>query len=976
MPGSFYVSDYGAVGNGIADDTAEIQAAIDAAYAAGGGTVYLGAGTYKVSGTSDKSDGALRLLDNVTLQGAGMGVTIIKVQDGNPYNLTGIVRTPFNEITHDVAMYDLTLDGNRANNTMKIDGFYTGVAPGSTRQDYNITVDRVEVKNCSGYGFDPHEQTLNLRIANSVAHHNGLDGFVADFLVNSVYENNLAYANDRHGFNVTTSTGGLQLLNNIARDNGSAGLVIQRGSENIPVPHDITIQGGSYYNNAREGIFVKMADDITITGVNVYGNQRQGIRLDGADNVLITSSSIGNNSQAGVSLYDEIRINRYNDSAGSSGLIFDSTGIRIENSTIYSNLAIKARYGIYEALDVAGYNSLIGNTISGQLSGPTYFAPQLVTPAVNQTGTAGTAFSYQLAANTFFDADQANPTLSATLASGAALPSWLTFNPSTRQFSGNPPADSTLQIVVKATDAQGLSSTTTFNLVVGAGSSGDIVGTSGADTLTGTSGPDNIFGLGGNDTLSGAGGADTLDGGSGSDTMHGGGGDDIYYVNTSTDLVIEAAGGGTDTIRSTNSRTLDANVENGELLGTGAINSTGNALANTLTGNSGVNILTGNAGDDRLFGGAGNDTLKGGTGNDTLDGEAGADRMEGGDGNDLFTVDNTGDTIVEYVNAGAGGVDTVRSTVSFTLASNVENLTLLGTSNINATGNTAANILTGNGGSNILDGGAGVDNLQGGLGNDRLIGGTGSDTIDGGTGQDTAVFAGDVASYTITTSAGSISIRDNDSVTDGNDGTDTLIGVETAEFKGGATVNLLAPIVLDLDGNGVELIDLANSRTSFDFNGDGTQTRTGWIGQGDAFLVFDRDGNGTVSGSSELSFVGDKAGARSDLDGLRAFDSNGDGVLSAADDSFSSFMLWSDGNSDGQVNDGELMGLAQAGIASLSLTGAATERDWAWGENIVVNSGSFLRTDGSSGALADVALLHEDAVQSALSGPYGHESFV
>lgn len=319
MPGSFYVSNYGAVGNGIADDTAEIQAAIDAAYAAGGGTVFLGAGTYKVSGTSDKSDGALRLLDNVTLQGAGMGVTIIKVQDGNLYNLTGIVRTPFNQITHDVAMYDLTLDGNRANNTMKIDGFYTGVAPGSTRQDYNITVDRVEVKNCSGYGFDPHEQTLNLRIANSVAHHNGLDGFVADFLVNSVYENNLAYANDRHGFNVTTSTGGLQLLNNIARDNGSAGLVIQRGSENIPVPHDIIVRGGSYYNNAREGIYVKMADDVSITGVSVYGNQRHGIRLDGADNVLITSSSIGNNSQAGASLYDEIRINRYNDSTGSSG---------------------------------------------------------------------------------------------------------------------------------------------------------------------------------------------------------------------------------------------------------------------------------------------------------------------------------------------------------------------------------------------------------------------------------------------------------------------------------------------------------------------------------------------------------------------------------------------------------------------------------------------------------------------------------
>jgi len=212
----FNVLDFGAKGDGISDDTAEIQAAIDAAHAAGGGTVYVPAGTYIVSGTSDKSDGAIRLLSNVTLQGAGMGETTLKVRDDNPYAITGIVRTPFDEVTHDVALYDITLDGNRANNAYKIDGFYTGVRPEDPRQDYNITVERVEIMNCSGYGFDPHEQTVNLRIADSVAHHNGLDGFVADFLIDSVYENNVAYANDRHGFNVTTSTDGLLLLNNTA----------------------------------------------------------------------------------------------------------------------------------------------------------------------------------------------------------------------------------------------------------------------------------------------------------------------------------------------------------------------------------------------------------------------------------------------------------------------------------------------------------------------------------------------------------------------------------------------------------------------------------------------------------------------------------------------------------------------------------------------------------------------------------------
>lgn len=99
-----------------------------------------------------------------------------------------MVRTPLDETTQNAGLYDLTIDGNRAKIPKKVDGFYTGVRPQDPRQDSDITVERVEVMNCCGYGFDPHEQTIPLRIADSVSHHNGLDGFVADFLVDSVYE--------------------------------------------------------------------------------------------------------------------------------------------------------------------------------------------------------------------------------------------------------------------------------------------------------------------------------------------------------------------------------------------------------------------------------------------------------------------------------------------------------------------------------------------------------------------------------------------------------------------------------------------------------------------------------------------------------------------------------------------------------------------------------------------------------------------
>jgi trimeric autotransporter adhesin len=193
---------------------------------------------------------------------------------------------------------------------------------------------------------------------------------------------------------------------------------------------------------------------------------------------------------------------------------------------------------------------------------------------------------------------------------------------------------------------------------------------------------DNVLtGNSGVNTLNGGAGNDTLDGGAGADILVGGIGDDIY-VAESGDTLTENAGEGLDTVRIGTSYTLLANFENLTLTGNAAINGTGNASDNIITGNTAANILT------------------------------------GGLGNDIYVVDNNGDTTVE---ASGEGIDLVQSSISWTLAANLENLTLTGSSAINGTGNALANVITGNNGSNLLDGGVGADTLVGGLGNDTYV---------------------------------------------------------------------------------------------------------------------------------------------------------------------------------------------------------------------------------------------------------------
>jgi Ca2+-binding RTX toxin-like protein len=220
-----------------------------------------------------------------------------------------------------------------------------------------------------------------------------------------------------------------------------------------------------------------------------------------------------------------------------------------------------------------------------------------------------------------------------------------------------------------------------------------------------------IEGTAGPDTLEGTPQADTLNGKGGADTMMGLGGNDTYFVSQTDDEVIEGANEGTDLIKSTVTYTLPLNVENLQLIGTAAINGTGNALTNRLTGNSKAN---------------------------RLDGKGGNDTMVGLGGDDRYFVGSAGDKVQEAANA---GLDTVVSTVTFTLPVNVENLTLTGSTAINGTGNDLPNVISGNNGSNMLFGLNGSDILLGLGGNDTLVGGPGNDRLTGGAGKDIYLFA-------------------------------------------------------------------------------------------------------------------------------------------------------------------------------------------------------------------------------------------
>jgi len=347
----------------------------------------------------------------------------------------------------------------------------------------------------------------------------------------------------------------------------------------------------------------------------------------------------------------------------------------------------------------AGNDTMVGG------AGDDTYVVDATSDTITENASEGTDFvqssvSFTLAANV------ENLTLTGTAAingTGNALDNVLTGNSAANTLSGGAGADTMIggagddtyvvdnigDVVTEDSSEGNDSVQSRVTYMIGANL--ENLSLTGASAINGTG---NAF----NNAITGNNAANVLDGGAGADTMAGGVGNDTYVVDDVGDVVTENSGQGTDLVQSGIGYTLGANVENLILTGTSAINGTGNALNNVLTGNSAANVLDGGVGTDKMAGGAGDDT---------------------------YVVDATSDTITENASE---GTDSVQSSVSFTLAANVENLTLTGTAAINGTGNALDNVLTGNSAANTLSGGAGADTLDGGAGNDSLVGGVGNDT--------------------------------------------------------------------------------------------------------------------------------------------------------------------------------------------------------------------------------------------------------
>ena len=553
-----------------------------------------------------------------------------------------------------------------------------------------------------------------------------------------------------------------------------------------------------------------------------------------------------------------------------------------------------------------------------------------------------------------------------------------------------------------------------------------IEGRQGNDTLAGDTGSDVLSGGAGDDTylFASGDGVDVIQDDSSNYNFGSGGNDTLIFgtgiapidvqvsMANTRDIVLTITGTGDQVTLRDSARYAMDSIET-VLFADSTVWIHADLMAKILVSTSGNDTLYGSYAAETISGGAGNDYIDAREGDDIITGGTGNDNITGGAGNDTyyFNLGDGQDYISDYTNDVATSLDKVVFGAgilpSDIIVSQADNgwdlvLSIAGTTDkitINdaafATGYrieqirfadstvwTHSDLMTkaygprstgdsywGTSGVDAISGGAGNDVIRASGGNDTLAGGTGNDTLYGDAGTDTVLLMGLSPTYSMVTSGGFLNVTDNAPTVDDNDGTDQLKGIEKLRFSDNQEVGIVSPIILDLDGRGVTTVPAYVGRARYDMDGDGIADITSWMGRGEGMLFLDRDANGTLSNAGEFSFVNDVEGAASDLVGLRAFDSNGDGTLSSGDGRFADFRIWRDGNGDGGVQNGEIMTLAEAGVASLNLLGQAVEGNTALGDVAVLNTGSYTRTDGQTAQFIDAALTYfSGAAPSNVSG--------
>jgi hypothetical protein len=244
----------------------------------------------------------------------------------------------------------------------------------------------------------------------------------------------------------------------------------------------------------------------------------------------------------------------------------------------------------------------------------------------------------------------------------------------------------------------------------------------------------------------------------------------------------------------------------------------------------------------------------------------------------------------------------------------------------------------------------------------------------------TVAFARRAGKYLLRTDGGAllVELRKASGTVDGRAG---MVGPASIITFANRRIGMLNAVVLDLDGDGIELKSRKKADARFDMDGDGIGDDTGWVGKNDGILVVDRNGDQRIDAASEITFVADMADALSGLHGLSSFDANRDGKVDAADARFAELKLWVDRNGDGIAGEGEVRSLADHNIRSIALDPVATSTALKLGANAVTMTSTFERTDGSTGTIGDAMLAFspsgtpgEDIESSGSGGLEGADS--
>lgn len=476
---------------------------------------------------------------------------------------------------------------------------------------------------------------------------------------------------------------------------------------------------------------------------------------------------------------------------------------------------------------------------------------------------------------------------------------------------------------IKGDNLEYLTATDSGGAVIIGGAGTDIItGSSGNDRLVGDSikdlsgfdsfgTGDTIYGKGGNDEIYGGAGSDTIDGGDGEDVIFGGIGNDTIHGGADKDIIF-----------------ADSNVNHSAVQFALRDKLYGDGGDDTLNGSNDGDDLYGGADDDTLFGAGGADKLDGGTGNDELFGSASkyeddgaVDSLIGGDGFDTYH---------------AGALDVIEDS---------------------------------DGKGRVFVKG---DELQGGT---EQGGDDGSPTHSS---DDEKVYKDQAGnSYHKTASGLTIDLASGGTLTikDWHDG-DLGITLKPRDPSGGGGTpgespqSNGSPLIIDLDGDGVEVSQLRQHSVFFDVDSDGIRERTAWVSADDGLLVLDHNGNGKIDDASELFGYGrtvsvtfgnatdihpetgiDREWA-SGFDQLAQLDSNKDGIVDNSDSAFSSLRVWRDLNQDGTSSANELFSLADVGIKSIDLKSSKVlERD---GSNLTTDRGAAHFTDGTTHNVDDV----------------------